>query len=154
MKSDRIDQAVSSFKNGLSCSQAILSTYGPLFGINQDDAIRIARGFGGGMARLSETCGAVTGAFMVIGIKSPGADKQVKEETYLLIQKFAEKFRSINGSLNCGQLLGCDLNTSEGQEQFRNKEMAKSHCEKYVRNSAELLEELLQLEKLSRPVEN
>jgi len=85
MMNNRVNQAVSLFESGLSCSQAILSTYSPLFGINQDDALRIARGFGGGMARLSETCGAVTGAFMVISIKYPNIDQQAKEETYSLI---------------------------------------------------------------------
>jgi len=67
MKNIRVSQAVSYFESGLSCSQAILLTYSPLFGISQDDALRISRGFGGGMGHLSETCGAITGAFMVKG---------------------------------------------------------------------------------------
>lgn len=148
MRNSRVSKAVSYFESGLSCSQSILLTYGPLFGISQDDAISISRGFGGGMARLSETCGAVTGAFMVIGIKSPpGMEQQVKEETYSLVQKFAEKFKADNGSLNCGQLLGCDLNTAEGREHFSKQGKMESHCTKYVRNSAEIIEEILLTER-------
>ena len=146
MTSDRVYQAVSRFKGGLSCSQAILSTYSPLFGLNQDDAIRIARGFGGGMARLSETCGAVTGAFMVISLKFPGDNKQAKEATYTLIQEFAKRFKAANGCLNCGLLLGCDLNTPEGKNYFKENGMLKSHCMKYVQNAAEIIEELLELD--------
>ena len=147
MKSSRVNQAVSYFESGLSCSQSILLTYGPLFGISQDDAIRISRGFGGGMGHLSETCGAVTGAFMVIGIQSPpGMDQEVKEETYSLVKKFAEKFKFDNNSLNCTQLLGYDLNTSDGQDHYKKHEMKKSHCTKYVRHAAEILEEILLLE--------
>ena len=58
MENDRVEQAVALFTGGMACSQAILATYGPLFGFDRDEAIRIARGFGGGMGRLSETCGA------------------------------------------------------------------------------------------------
>ena len=106
MTNDRVELAVELFSGGLACSQAILAVYGPLFGFDRDDAIRVARGFGGGMGRLSETCGAVTGAFMAISLKFDGTDKQTKEDTYAL-----------------------------------------SHCICYVREAAEHLEELLELEK-------
>ena len=56
MENNRVEQAVALFTGGMACSQAILATYGPLFGFDRDEAIRIARGFGGGMGRLSETC--------------------------------------------------------------------------------------------------
>lgn len=143
MTSTRVDQAVELFKGGLACSQAILATYGPLYGLSYDDAIRVARGFGGGMGRLSETCGAVTGAFMVFGLKFDGSDKPTKEANYALIQEFSRQFKQEHCSLNCGKLLGCDLNQPEGQAYFREHDMMQSHCIKYVRHAAEIVEELI-----------
>ena len=146
MISERPAEALSRFQGGMLCSQAILATYGPLFDLSEEDAVRIARGFGSGMARLSATCGAVSGAVMVIGLKYPGTGKQAKEDTYALIRTFSEKFQSVNGSLNCSELLGCDLATPEGQNHFRQNGLVKQ-CNKYVEDAAVLLEEMLELEK-------
>ncbi len=63
---DRVETALSRFQEGFSCSQAILSTYGEEVGLARSLGLKLAAGFGGGMA---ETCGAVTGAFMVVGLK-------------------------------------------------------------------------------------
>ena len=145
MENDRVEQAVALFTGGMACSQAILATYGPLFGFDRDEAIRIARGFGGGMGRLSETCGAVTGAFMAISLKFDGTDKQTKEDNYALMQEFARRFKSKHHSLNCSQLLDCDLGKPEDQAKFRELGRMQSHCICYVREAAQHLEELLEL---------
>ena len=63
------EKAVTTFTNGYSCSQAVVSAYAEQFGLDHDTALRIAGGFGGGMGRRGEVCGALTGAFMVIGLK-------------------------------------------------------------------------------------
>ena len=146
MENDRVEQAVALFTGGMACSQAILATYGPLFGFDRDEAIRIARGFGGGMGRLSETCGAVTGAFMAISLKFDGTDKQTKEDNYALMQEFARRFKSKHHLLNCTQLLDCDLGKPEDQAKFRELGRMQSHCICYVREAAQHLEELLELE--------
>ena len=146
MENDRVEQAVALFTGGMACSQAILATYGPLFGFDRDEAIRIARGFGGGMGRLSETCGAVTGAFMAISLKFDGTDKQTKEDNYAMMQEFARRFKSKHHSLNCTQLLDCDLGKPEDQAKFRELGRMESHCICYVREAAQHLEELLELE--------
>ena len=80
---NRVERAVSSFKEGFRCSQALLSTYGVQFGLNREVALRISEAFGGGMGRMGETCGAVTGAFMVIGLrygKTRIEDERAKRE--------------------------------------------------------------------------
>ena len=146
MENNRVEQAVALFTGGMACSQAILATYGPLFGFDRDEAIRIARGFGGGMGRLSETCGAVTGAFMAISLKFDGTDKQTKEDNYAMMQEFARRFKSKHHSLNCTQLLDCDLGKPEDQAKFRELGRMQSHCICYVREAAQHLEELLELE--------
>ena len=124
----KIEEAVAYFKDGFSCSQAIVAAYGPSVGLDRDTALKIASGFGGGMlfseqqlclhnmGRLAETCGAVTGAFMVLGLKfgSAASDRESKEAVCTRVREFAERFKAIHGSLLCRDLLGCDLNTSEG----------------------------------------
>ncbi len=69
MNISRIDSAVDCFTCGFSCSQAVFSTFAEKIGLDKETALRISGPFGGGMARMGDTCGAVTGAFMAIGLK-------------------------------------------------------------------------------------
>lgn len=143
MNSARVNQAVGQFKNGLLCSQAILTTYGPMFNVGEQQALRIARAFGGGMARLGQTCGAVSGAFIIMSLLSENVDKQAKDATYARMRKLAAEFVDRNGSVNCLELLGCDLNTADGHAYFVEQGLMKSHCTKFVRDAAEIIEEFL-----------
>jgi len=106
--------ALACFKEGFNCSQSILSVYGAEYGISRDMALKIACPFGAGIGRMAEVCGAVTGAFMVIGLKYGNTDAKnisAKGNTYQLVSKFADRFKARNGTINCGELLGCDLGT-------------------------------------------
>jgi C_GCAxxG_C_C family probable redox protein len=144
---NKIDQAIDCFAQGFSCSQAILSTYGADLGLDRETALRVAGGFGGGMARMAETCGAVTGAFMVIGLKhgmTKVEDQGAKTKTYKLIQEFVKRFKAHNsGTIICRELLGCDLSTSEGMRLFSEKDLIHTKCPKFISDSAEIIEELL-----------
>lgn len=143
MKPSLVEEAVSRFKEGLSCSQAILITYGKEYGINENTAQMIARSFGGGMAGTCQTCGAVTGAYMVLGLKTNEDNQKVaKEKAYILVREFAKRFQQINGNVNCQQLLGCNLGTAEGQEYFRSNKLVYK-CKGFVRDAAIILENLL-----------
>lgn len=142
MNTSKVDQAVSCFKEGLNCAQAILSTYGQEFGIDKTIALKISAPFGAGMARMSETCGAVTGALMVLGLKY-AAGKDSKEKLFALENEFAEKFKLHNKSLNCTLLLNCDLGTADGKKTFTEKCLLEKSCQKFVRDSAEILEEII-----------
>ena len=133
--------AVSRFKEGLSCSQAILLTYGEQLGIDQTMALKISASFGGGMARMGEVCGAVTGAFMVLGLKY-AKDKESKEKLYALVNEFAEKFKTRNGSILCKELLGCNIGTVAGMKAVKEKGLIDTLCPKLVRDAAEILEEI------------
>jgi len=87
------ERAVSSFKEGFSCSQALLSIYGTQLGLNREMALKVSGAFGGGMGRMGETCGAVTGAFMIIGLKYGKTrikDEQTKEKK--LVTTLCPKF--------------------------------------------------------------
>lgn len=143
MSQSMVEEAVSYFNEGLLCSQAILLAYGPQFGIDEETAIRVARPFGSGVARMCETCGAVTGAYMVLGLLCQEEnEKAAKEKSYELCREFAKLFKEKNGSTNCQQLLQCDLGTPEGQTYFRQEQLVR-RCQSYVRCSAEILEKML-----------
>jgi C_GCAxxG_C_C family probable redox protein len=143
---DRVQAAVSRFQEGCSCSQAILSTYGPMYGLSAETALKVAAGFGGGMGRMAETCGAVTGAFMVLGLKcgpTTAEDQKAKEKTYELVRQFAARFKARNRSLACRDLLGCDISSPEGYQQAKGQKLFSTICPKIVQDAAEILGQLL-----------
>ena len=141
----RTEQAVSLFKQGCSCSQAIVAAFTPSLGLDRDTALKIASGFGGGMGRLAETCGVVTGAFMVLGLKygSTTTDKQAKEAIYARVREFAQRFRGHHGSILCRDLLGCDLSTPEGLALAQEKKLFSTACPPYAETAARILEGML-----------
>jgi C_GCAxxG_C_C family probable redox protein len=135
---NKVEKAVKCFESGYNCSQAIFSTYSPDLGVSSEQALKIASGFGGGM-RIDGTCGAVTGAFMVLGLKfAKGKDKP-----YDKIIKFAETFCRKNKSTDCQALIGYDIRTKEGMDKATNEGLFRSICSQLVRDSAEILEEML-----------
>ncbi len=142
----RVERAVSCFKDGFSCSQAVLSSFGPEFGLDHELALRVSGAFGGGMGHMGDTCGAVTGAFMVIGLKYGkirAEDEETKKRAYSLVKEFVERFKARNGSIVCRDLLGCDLSTPEGMKEAKDKQLISTRCPKFVQDAVEILEELL-----------
>ncbi len=140
-----IEKAVQVFKEGLSCSQAVLGAYCEQFGPDKETAYKISSGFSGGM-HLDQTCGAVTGAFMVIGLKygrTRADDVEAKMNTVEAVRKFAEKFKARHGSIGCTKLIGCNVSTPEGYEEAKKKDMFKQVCPEFVKSAAEILEEIL-----------
>lgn len=140
----KVSDAVDLFCSGCACSQAVLSVYGPPLGLDKACAMRIATGFSGGM-RLGETCGAVTGAFMVLGLRHalPSGDRpESRAPVYTRVADFADRFKKRNGSLLCRELLGCDISTPEGMKQAQRRNLFKTTCVKMVRDASEILEEM------------
>lgn len=120
--------------------------YGEQFGLSKDSAIRLVTSFGGGMARQGEVCGAVKVAIMVIGLKHGMAnetDDQARELTYKLVNELMNKFKGRFGSVRCKDLLNCDISTPEGRAMANEKELFKTLCPGFVKNTAEILEELI-----------
>jgi C_GCAxxG_C_C family probable redox protein len=108
--------------------------------------LKIATGFGGGMGRSQRTCGAVTGAYMVIGLKYGMGkiyDAEAKDKTYKMINIFSKQFQEKNESMICKEIIGCDINTQEGMEFFDQNELLEKKCFQCVRSAAEILEEIL-----------
>ena len=142
----RVEKAVSYFKEGFACSQAVLSSFADEFGLDRNMALKVAAGFGGGMGRTAQTCGAVTGAYMVIGLShgaTAASDREAKEKTYRLVREFNEAFKARNGCLLCKELLGCDISTPSGFEEAKQKDLLKTICPKVVGDAVEILGEML-----------
>jgi C_GCAxxG_C_C family probable redox protein len=143
---NRIELAVSLFKEGFCCSQAVFSTFAIEMGIERDVALKMAQGFCGGMGHMGETCGAVTGAFMVIGLKygrTSVDDDEAKRKTNALVKEFVEKFKAKNGTIVCRELLGCDISVEEGYQAAKEKQLFSTLCPGFVRDAVNILEEIL-----------
>lgn len=141
----QVEEAVNYFCRGAACSQAIVGTYGPSVGLPRDQGIKLSCGFAGGM-RMAQTCGAVTGAFMVLGLKHAGPDcdqRDGRENLYAAIREFTAKFQQRNHTLVCKELLGCDISTPQGAQQATKDGLFRSICPKLVQDAAEILEEML-----------
>lgn len=138
-------EAVSRFCDGYSCSQAVLSVYGARYGLAEDTAVRIAAGFGGGIGRTGQTCGALTGAIMVIGLMRGSAvaqDRAAKDEVYRLGQEMLRTFEDRCGSTQCRELLECDISGPEGYARAREQDLFQTRCPAYVKTVIQILEEL------------
>ena len=131
------------FYEGFNCSQAILSTYCEDFGLDKKTALKLACGLGAGMGRLGETCGAVSGAYLVIGLaygKCMPDDDAAKEKTYETVREFSRLFEAKNKTTVCRELLGVDLIT--GDKRIAS-ERVQTVCPRAVQDAAEILESLL-----------
>ena len=143
---DKVNHALSTFDSGFNCAQSVLTAFCNEFELHDESAFRIACGFGGGMGRMAKTCGAVTGACMVIGLKygqTQSDDKAAKEKTYILVREFADLFVKEHGSIECRELLACDINTPEGFKVANEKDLFKTICPKCVESAVKILEKIV-----------
>lgn len=130
-----------------NCAQAVFAAFTDVTGVDEATAIRMSGGFGGGVGRLREVCGAVSGAVMVLSMQYAPADpanQAQKMEFYKTIQDFAARFRELHGSIVCRELLGEKAGSGYIPAQ-RNEEYYKMRpCERFVYDSAMLLDAYLE----------
>ena len=107
---ERVAKAKRLFKEGgFNCCQAVVLAYNDVFNLDEQTAAAMSSGFGGGMGRMREVCGAVSGMVMLAGMIRPASDPSIKDwrtANYALVQKMAGEFRAMNGSIVCKELLG------------------------------------------------
>lgn len=142
---DRIETAVGMFERDFACSQSVFAAFADPADLSRESALRVAAGFGGGLARSGEICGAVAGAIMALGLKhcgDPAEEPLSKEATYPVVREFLERFRAAHGTIVCRELLGIDISAPEKLQQARDQGLFKSRCPAFVRTAAEILEEL------------
>ena len=134
----RVEKAESLFKGGCNCSQAVFAAFADEFGLDESLAKKVACGLGGGVGRLREVCGAVSGAAMVLGMRADGD----KAAAYPAIQKLAESFKAETGSIVCRELLAGAGATAGGAPEARTPGYyRKRPCVELVKLAAGLLDE-------------
>ncbi len=153
----RSDKALHFYAEGYNCAQSVIVSFADILNLTEETALRLASGFGGGMGRMQQTCGAITGAFMVIGYLKGNYQQneesdQSREITNQLIQNFSSRFTQIHGSINCKKLIDFDLNTETGQKQAKEADVFNQKCTNFVQTAVELLEEILNNELLQKKV--
>lgn len=140
----RGEKAESLFKEGYNCSQAVLLAFADKIGIDEKTAALLASPFGGGMGRMREVCGAVSGMFMAAGLlkgySSPEA-REEKTELYSSVQSLAEKFAEENGSIICRELLGLSEKQSPVPEKRTAEYYKKRPCATLCKIAADILSE-------------
>lgn len=141
------EKAIELYKKEYNCSQAILSAYAEELGIDEQTAIRVASSFGGGIARTGKTCGAVTGALMVLGMKEWNSEvekEEAKQHVYALSQQLMEEFKERNKFLNCEELLGVSVNKPEGRAVVKANNLTGKVCHSVINDVTEILDKLIQ----------
>lgn len=143
----RKEKAMQSFLDGYNCSQCMMLAFEDYLTIDLNTALKIASPFGGGMGRLREVCGSVSGMFMVLGFikgyNEPG-DYEGKKELYEHIQELARRYEEANGSIICRDLLGLTVQKEEAAPEKRTDEYYKKRpCAAKIGSAAEILEAYL-----------
>ena len=128
---ERVEKARDLFRQGYNCSQSVFLAYNDLLGVESTLAATISGPLGGGMGRLREVCGAVSGMSLIAGFLAPCPDpavRQAKAATYALVQEFAERFRAENGAIVCRELLGLDGRILQKAPLRRTRRLCGPYC--------------------------
>ena len=141
------DRAYELFKEGYNCSQAVFGAFCEELGVDFDTAVKLASGFGGGIGRMREVCGAFSGltmaASLIYGYSRPEELEQ-KKELYEKIRLLADKFREDNGSIICRELLGLPQAEKSAAPEARTSEYyQKRPCAELCRYAADILDEFI-----------
>lgn len=134
-------EAAQNFKT-MNCAQSVLLAFSDELNLDKVTAQKIAAGFGGGMGE-GETCGAVTGAYMVIGLQINADNRpsqEFKKETKAKVKRFNTIFTEKHGSLKCKYLLGADLTTTKGLEKAKEEDLFNKICPRFVESACQILE--------------
>ena len=144
---DHAEEARRLFLEGYNCSQAVFCAFRDVTGLDLDTAARLSSSFGGGMGRLREVCGTVSGALMALGMIRGYADprdRDAKAAHYRLVQEYARAFREINGSIVCRDLLRDVRVTEGGVPEERTAEFyARRPCLRLAGEAAAILDRFL-----------
>ena len=140
----RTDVAVDRFQAGYNCAQAVLYSLSDDLQLDRDTALKLACGFGAGMGRKQEVCGAISGGILAISLKYGRGDQQDRsstEETYSRVRELMTAFELQHGTSICRALLnGCDLNTPEGMRYAKEHDLFNTVCKSCVKTVVDALD--------------
>ncbi len=144
---NKTETALQKFASGYNCAQAVLYACSDDVNVDKNIALKISCGFGAGMGRKQEVCGAVTGGIIAIGAKyGRGEDDEqsATEKTYEKTKELLDKFQTKHGTIICLELLdGCNLMTEKGQKYFQENRLKNKICSECVRDVVQILENIL-----------
>lgn len=144
---DRSEKALLYFDNKFNCSQSVLTAFAEELGLTEDESLRVASAFGGGIGRQQFTCGAVTGAAMVLGLKfgkGKNDSEDKKLQTYEKTIELFEEFTKLNGSTNCHKLLNdLDMRDEKELSLINEQNLFHTNCRKYVSDAVKLTEQII-----------
>ncbi|MGE5342297.1 MAG: C-GCAxxG-C-C family protein [Candidatus Omnitrophota bacterium] len=146
MTADKKEQAKAYFKKGYNCAQAVLCAFASDFQMDEEAAFRVSCGYGGGIARMQYTCGALTGAVMVLGLhfgKDGESYEQIKVRTYEQVRRLFEEFKTRHQAIDCIELLGLSMNDDAQRKQIKEKNLHETLCEKLVCDAVEIVEGII-----------
>ncbi len=142
----KADKSVEYFRNKFNCSQAVFTVFGTEYGLSENECLKLACAFGGGMGRQQLTCGAVTGAMMALGLKygkGLNDSEEQKQQTYSKTRELFAEFIKLHGSTNCLELLnGLDMNNTEEHKKIIEQRLFDVKCEDYVADSVMIVEKI------------
>lgn len=142
---ERSQHAKELFLSGYNCAQSVLLSFADDLKYSKELAQKLAVGFGGGMGKQQETCGAVTGSIMVIGLlkgEHVNNNDELKSESYGTVKQLIQEFTAAFKSTNCKDLIGCDLNTPEGSARFKDEKIMETVCADCVKKAVEIVESI------------
>ncbi|MEN8228374.1 MAG: C-GCAxxG-C-C family protein [Bacteroidota bacterium] len=142
---ERSDQAKELFLSGYNCAQSVVLSFADDLKFSKELGQKMASGFGGGMGKQQETCGAVTGAIMVLGLlkgEQVNNNDELKSQAYSSVKELIRDFVAEYQTTQCRELIGCDLNTPEGSEKFEKEKILERVCAGCVKKAVEIVESL------------
>ncbi len=147
MMHPEVEQSVAFYHQGYTCAQSILASFGARYGLPQDLAFRLGEPFGAGTSCTGDMCGAVTGALLVLGLQYGSIlsnDDAARFRTYQRVQALIHRFREVHRSINCPDLLGYNLSDPVQFQMAGETGLFTQRCPVFVRDSAQILAELLE----------
>lgn len=138
----RTEVALSQFDKGFNCAQSVVMAFKEELGVDHRSVLRLTAGFGGGIGKKGEVCGAVTGGVMVIGARhGTDVEKEAVATTQIKTRELLDSFSEKHGTYYCRELtMGCDLATEEGQKTFRTLELKDKVCKQCITSVVQALD--------------
>jgi len=142
---ERSEQAKDLFLSGYNCAQSVVLSFADDLKYSKELAQKISAGFGGGMGKQQATCGAVTGAIMVLGLikgEEVNNNDELKSEAYSSVKELSREFTAVYNTTSCKDLIGCDLNTPEGSAKFKEEKLMENVCAGCVAKAVQIVESI------------